>query len=75
MSTDYQQTLTNLTSALADGLSTASEMAWDAYEAGRSGRVNEAIGTLLPVAEQLETYTALCKTILALHRSRKDGAS
>lgn len=68
---------TNLTphiATLAEGLATASGIAWDAYGAGRNGSANEAIGTLMPVMEQLETYTALCKTILALHRIGKGGA-
>lgn len=66
--------LTGFIGNLADGLTTASETAWEAYEASRVGRANEAIGALLPVMEQLETYTALCKTILALHRIGKGGA-
>lgn len=67
--------LTPMIGNLADGLTTASEHAWEAYEASRLGRANEAIGGLLPALEQLETYTALCKTILALHRIQKGGAA
>lgn len=66
--------LTPLIGNLADGLTAASQDAREAFEASKGGRCNEAIGTLLPVMEQLETYTALCKTILALHRTRKGGA-
>ena len=65
--------LTSHMATLADGLTSASNAAWDAYDAGRRGKSNEAIGTLLPVVEQLETYTALCKTILALHRIARGG--
>ncbi len=60
---------------LADGLSTAAEAAWQAHDASARSADNEAIGTLLPVIEQLETLTALCRTILALHRIGKAGAS
>jgi len=67
--------LTGMIGNLADGLTTASEHAWDAYEASKLGRANEAAGALLPVMEQLEIFTALCKTILALHRIGKGGAA
>lgn len=60
---------------LADGLTSASQTAWEAFEASQAGRTNEALGTLLPVMEQLETFTALCKTIIALHRIGKGGAA
>lgn len=60
---------------LADGLTSASKHAWAAFEASKLGRANEAAGALLPVMEQLETYVALCKTILALHRIGKGGAA
>lgn len=66
--------LTPLICNLADGLTAASQDALEALDASQAGRCNEAIGTLLPVMEQLEIYTALCKTILALHRTRKGGA-
>lgn len=71
----HDMNLTAHIATLADGLSGASEMAWDAYQAGRIGEINQAIGTLMPVAEQLETYAALCKTILALHRIGKGSAA
>lgn len=71
----HQTNLTPMIATLADGLTTASESAWEAFEAAKLGRHNESIGGLLPVMEQLETHTALCKTILALHRIRKGGAA
>ncbi|MBU1210188.1 MAG: hypothetical protein KJ587_02825 [Alphaproteobacteria bacterium] len=70
----YTHQLTPLIGNLADGLTTASQTAWEALDASQRGAANEAIGTLLPVMEQLETFTALCRTILALHRIRDGGA-
>lgn len=59
---------------LADGLHTASQTAWEAHQVAARGERNEALGTLLPVMEQLEEFTALCRTIIALHRIEREGA-
>lgn len=69
----HETNLTPMIGNLADGLTTASQSAWQAFDVAKAGRSNEAIGTLLPVMDQLETYYALCKTILALHRLGKGG--
>ncbi|MCV0370220.1 hypothetical protein [Filomicrobium sp.] len=69
----HETNLTPMIGNLADGLTTASQSAWQAFDAAKAGRTNEAIGTLLPVMDQLETHAALCKTILALHRIGKGG--
>jgi hypothetical protein len=75
MSTNHASDKKALFALLADGLTTASQTAWEAHHAAARGEDNEAIGTLLPVMEQLETFTALCRTILALHRIGKGGAA
>ncbi|MDI4665386.1 hypothetical protein K9U40_13760 [Xanthobacter autotrophicus] len=73
MSTHHASDRKALYALLADGLYTASQTAWEAHHAAARGEDNEAIGTLLPVMEQLETFTALCRTILALRRLEKRG--
>lgn len=74
MSTHHASDRKALYTLLADGLYTASQTAWQAHHAAARGERNEALGTLLPVMEQLETFTALCRTIIALHRIERDGA-
>lgn len=60
---------------LAEGLYTASQTARQAHHASARGEANEALGTILPVMEQLETFTALCKTIIALHRIERESTT
>lgn len=62
-----------LCALLAVSLSTASQSAWQAHRAAARGKTNEAVVRLLPVMDQLDTFTALCRTIIALHRTDNGG--
>jgi hypothetical protein len=62
---------------LAEKLSEAFITARDAQEAMDDGDRNRAIGTLLPLEQELKLATALLETIFTLHRmpqSRTGGA-
>lgn len=50
----------------------ASTLARTAHEAAQRGEQNLAIGTLLPLEQDLGDAEALLRTILVLHRSRPD---
>ena len=55
--------------ALADGLREAATLATNAHAAMHTGYGrNLAIGTVLPLEQDLPTYTGLLVAILALHR-------
>jgi hypothetical protein len=54
--------------ALADGLTRASTLADMARQAMTEGEQNLAIGTVLPLEQELPTMTGLLTAILALHR-------
>lgn len=41
----------------------------EASAAIKHGRVNEAIGTLLPIEQDLELAITLCRAAIALHRA------
>lgn len=67
--------LVSLTATLRDTLRNAVQLAEDGADAMASGEVNQAIGTMLPVADQLDAAVALHRTIVLLHRSGHGGAS
>jgi hypothetical protein len=50
----------------------ASTLANAAHEAARRGEQNFAIGTLLPLEQDLADAEALLRTVFVLHRSRPD---
>lgn len=52
---------------LADGLTAASQTAWEAHFASSLDAPGDAVDTLMPVLAQLQTFTALCKDIIATH--------
>lgn len=62
------QSLVSLPATLRDALRNAVQLA-------DAGEVNKAIGTILPVADQLDAAVALHRTILLMHRSGNGGAS
>ena len=51
-------------------LKRAHGMARDALESIKDGKQNLAIGTLLPMQEDMADTDALLKTVLLLHRAR-----
>ena len=51
-------------------LQRAHSLARDALAAIKSGKQNLAIGTLLPMQEDMADTDALLKTVLLLHRAR-----
>ncbi len=72
MSTRTAETITANIALIAHRLSRASSLAREAHQAAHSGEPNLAIGTLLPVTQDLADADALLKTVLILHRSRPD---
>ncbi len=53
-------------------LARASALATAAGQAAQQGQQNLAIGTLLPLQEDLADAEALLRTVFVLHRSRPD---
>lgn len=62
-------------SALADGLQRAGTLADTAHKAMAEGYRNLAIGTVLPLEQELPTMTGLLTAILALHRRAGQGGA
>ena len=60
-------------SALADGLQRAATLAYMASKAIATGHRNLAIGTVLPLEQELPTSIGLLTAILALHRRAGQG--
>lgn len=65
-----QQSITTLLYLLDQTLLDASRCAKEAYEAAQSDNQNLAIGTVSPIARQLEDATALLRVILSVHSQR-----
>lgn len=61
--------------ALADGLYRASTLADAARQAMAKGERNLAVGTVLPLEDELPTMTGLLTAILALHRRAGQGGA
>jgi len=62
-------------SALAEGLRQAASLADDARIAMSNGYRNLAIGTVLPLEQELPTFVGLMTAILALHRRAGQGGA
>lgn len=61
--------------ALADGLTRSSTLADMARQAMAKGERNLAIGTVLPLEQELPTMTGLLTAVLALHRRAGQGGA
>ncbi len=61
--------------ALAFGLREAAALAAEAQTAMHKGYRNLAIGTVLPLEQDLPAYAALLTAILALHRKAGQGGA
>ena len=61
--------------ALAFGLREAATLAANAQAAMQKGYRNLAIGTVLPLEQDLPTYAGLLTAILALHRKAGQGGA
>lgn len=59
--------------ALAEGLREAATLATSAVAAMHADSRNLAIGTVLPLEQDLPTYVGLLTAILALHRRAGQG--
>lgn len=61
--------------ALADGLTRSSTLTDMARQAMAKGERNLAIGTVLPLEQELPTMTGLLTAVLALHRRAGQGGA
>ena len=62
------------TALIESRLERASVLANAAHQAAKQGKQNLAVGTLVPLEQDLADAEALLKTIFVLHRSRPDTA-
>ncbi len=72
MSKQTADTITANIALIEARLARASSLAREAHQAALGGEHNRAIGTLLPMTQDLADADALLKTVLILHRSRSD---
>lgn len=70
----HSSSLPLLCTVLRATLNNAAELAGMADDAMAAGKTNQAIGTLIPVEQQLDAASALLQTILVLKRCNTGGA-
>lgn len=70
MSSVRDAMLTALLEVLADSLTESTALAQEAVRAATSGNVNQAIGTLLTLEDDLPAAAGLMQTILTMQRRR-----
>lgn len=72
MSNSTIETIQSSIGLMEQRLLRASKLAAEAHAAIRGGEQNIAIGTLLPLQEDIADIDALLKTVFLLHRSRAE---
>jgi hypothetical protein len=68
MATDHTDSIKALIAALAVDIDAVNAAVQDAYHEAEAGRVDAAMGSLLPVADRIDSVAGIAAAVRSLHR-------